>query len=74
MNEGLKKRIFAITLKLPPSEHAQSLPLSSFFLSVTQEGNRTHHFNPPLGWAPRLFRAINPQRCRWSNQHTISFS
>ena len=38
------------------------------FLSVTQEGNRTHHFNPPLGWAPRLFRAINPQRCRWSNQ------
>jgi len=40
----------------------------TFFLSVTQEGNRTHHFNPPLGWAPRLFRAINPQRCRWSNQ------
>ena len=39
----------------------------TFFLSVAQEGNRTHHFNPPLGWAPRLYRAINPQRRRWSN-------
>jgi len=49
--------------------HNQSLVWVYYsFLSVTQEGNRTHHFNPPIGWAPRLFRAINPQRCRWLNR------